>query len=182
MDDRLRTGGAVARALLAGVCAGLLVAAVLGTAVAPFGGLRVLTVRSGSMEPAIRTGDAIVVQRARPADLRLGDVVTFTDPADRSRLITHRVRTLRVTPARTFVTTKGDANTGVERWSVASRGEVAIARSRLPGLGYALAWTSSLAGRLALIVVPAVLLCVLELRRIWRRDAAPAGEPVSAAG
>ena len=53
---------------------------------------RPLVVLSGSMEPALGTGDVSVVRTIAPLDARPGDVVTFRDPDDADRLITHRVR------------------------------------------------------------------------------------------
>jgi len=58
----------------------------------PAFGLQAFTVMSGSMEPAIRTGDLIVAEHIALLDARPGDVVTFVDPLNRGRLITHRVR------------------------------------------------------------------------------------------
>jgi signal peptidase I len=174
-DERARSGlrrwGRAGRALAAGVACGLLAAVVLGAGVASLAGVRVLTVRSGSMEPSIRTGDAVVVHRIRPSEIRVGDVVTFTDPTASARLITHRVRAARLTSRHAHVTTKGDANTGVETWTMPARGELGLVRHRLPRAGYALAWSQSRSGRLLLVVLPALLWSVYELRRIWRRPA-----------
>ena len=35
---------------------------------------------SGSMQPAIHTGDVVVDESIAPAEARVGDVVTFKDP------------------------------------------------------------------------------------------------------
>ena len=58
-------------------------------------------------------------------------------------------------------------NTGTEQWTVGKDGEVALVRDRLPKLGYVLSWMRSFPGRIALVVIRAILLCALELRRIW---------------
>ena len=164
MISHLRTAGAV----LGGFVIGLLLIAILVLASGPLTGTRMLTVLSGSMAPTIDTGDAIVVRRVKPTDLRVGDVITFRDPADKTRLITHRLRTLRISGSMAHVVTRGDANTGTERWSIRKDGEVAVVRNRLPKLGYVLSWMRSQPGRLALVVIPAILLCAFELRRIWK--------------
>ena len=70
---------------------GLAVALVLALTVPLAFSARPLTVLSGSMEPALKTGDVIVVQRKAPMGVRPGDIVTFREPGGR-RLITHRVQ------------------------------------------------------------------------------------------
>lgn len=156
-----------AAGVAAGLACGLLVAVL---APLPLGG-RTFTVMSGSMEPTLHTGDAIVDTRTRATDLRVGDVVTFKDPSRSGRLVTHRVRSVEVRGGRVRVVTKGDANNTVERWSVPASGHVGRVRYRIWRLGYALAPLHTRIGLLALVALPAVALCVLELVSIWRPPA-----------
>ena len=159
-----------ARTLAAGLTLGAILAVVLGAALSPLFGIQIRTVLSGSMAPTINTGDALLVERVRAREVRVGDVITFTDPTDRSRLITHRVSTLRFDGKRANVTTKGDANTGVERWGIEADGTVGLVRQRLPRFGYVFAWAQSPLGRVLLVVFPALLWLAFELRRIWARQ------------
>lgn len=131
-------------------------------------GSRSLTVLSGSMEPAVHVGDVVVVEQVPPLDVRVGDIVTFRDPTDASRLITHRVREIHVEGRDVAFVTKGDANTSVERWSTDRDGTIGRVRFHVWRLGYLMFWIRSSLGRLALVVVPALLLGAFELRRIWR--------------
>lgn len=172
---RLRLGAA----LLEGLLIGVVLAVVAGSIAPGLFGHKVLTVLSGSMEPTIGTGDAVLVQDIEPRKMRIGDVVTFTDPTDQSRLLTHRVRGLDFRKGVAHVVTKGDANTGVERWTVPVDGHVGKVRSRLPQIGRAFVWSRTLPGRILLLVVPAVLLCALLLRRIWRTE--PGRQAITAA-
>ena len=150
----------------AGFLGGLLAAAALPVAF----GLRSLTVVSGSMLPTIGVGDVVVVEPIPPAEARVGDVVSFADPEDPRRILTHRVRDLRVDgPTVTFVT-KGDANTAEERWRIPVTGTIGRVVYRVPLVGRLLLPAQGRAGRLLLVVVPALALGALELRRIWRRD------------
>ena len=130
-------------------------------------GMHTYTVRSGSMDPAIATGDVIVTKSISPTEARVGDVVTFVDPEGSGSLITHRVRAIRQQGDRTAVVTRGDANNAFERWSVPSDGSIGQVAYRIPMLGRALAPLSSTLGKAGLIVIPALLLCALGLRRIW---------------
>lgn len=144
--------------------------AVLAPAVA---GYRSFTVLSGSMEPALRVGDVVMDEPVAARDVRPGDVVTFPDPGQGGRLITHRVEALRVSGATAEVTTRGDANNAVERWSIPAAGHVGRVVYRLPMLGYVLVGARSPLGRLALVVLPALGLGLMGVRAIWRPGSAP---------
>jgi signal peptidase len=154
-----------------GILAGLVLAAA-----GPFvlGG-RSFTVMSGSMEPAIHTGDLVVSEKISPAEAQVGDVVTFPDPTGADRLITHRLRSMQVRGGAARAVTKGDANNTVERWSAPADGHIGRVMYRLPRLGYVLAWGRSAGGRILLLLLPAVGLGIYVLIRIWR-------EPEEAAG
>jgi signal peptidase len=148
-----------------GTAAGL----ALGATVPRLLGYNVLVALSGSMEPTIATGDLVVGARIRPLDAKVGDIVTFQDPDRQARLITHRVRRMRVSGDRIRFETKGDANNNAETWTIARDGTVGRVEYRIPKLGYVWFWAGGRLGRLLLIVAPALLLGTLELRRIWRR-------------
>lgn len=74
-----------------------------------------LTVLSGSMAPAYRPGDAVIVQPVRGAEeasqLQVGDVITFMPEPEDLTTVTHRIVGVGVTGdgIQTFQT-KGDAN------------------------------------------------------------------------
>jgi signal peptidase len=131
-------------------------------------GLRDLTVLSGSMEPTISTGDVVVERQISPLDARLGDIVSFKDPEDASILITHRVQSMVVHDGVVSFVTKGDANTGVERWKVSADGTIGKVEYHVWHLGYLLSWIRGPLGRVVLVVVPALVLGAYELVRIWR--------------
>ena len=131
-------------------------------------GQRPYTVLSGSMEPAIGTGDIVVVERISPRQARVGDVVTFSDPHRSGRLITHRVRSSRRDGRRIDFVTKGDANNTVERWRIPADGVISRARYRVPELGRLALLTRTPGGLVLLVLVPLLLLGAHELARIWR--------------
>jgi signal peptidase len=160
-----------------GLALGLLLAAAVPQAI----GGHAYTVRSGSMAPAIDTGDVVVTRTIEPLAARAGQIVTFFDPDGSERLITHRVRALHRVGDRVEFVTQGDANTGQEHWNVASDGEIGRVLYRIPKLGYALIWIQGPVGRIALVVLPTLALMVFALIWIWRtrtgegRADAPAG-------
>jgi signal peptidase len=139
-------------------------------------GLRDLTVLSGSMEPTISTGDVVVERQISPLDARLGDIVSFKDPEDASILITHRVQSMVVHDGVVSFVTKGDANTGVERWKVSADGTIGKVEYHVWHLGYLLSWIRGPLGRVVLVVVPALVLGAYELGRIWRPRPGAASE------
>jgi signal peptidase len=163
-----RLGGGAALGIVVG-----LVLALLGPLV--FGG-RTFAVLSGSMEPTLHVGDLVLEKKIAATDIHVGDIVTFRSPDDASKLITHRVRRVVVANGTVKVVTKGDANQSVERWTVPADGSVGRALGRVPKVGYLLVWTRSPAGRMLLIVLPACLLGVSQLRRIWTKPAGGAGD------
>lgn len=138
---------------------------------------RPYTVLSGSMEPAIAAGDLVIAKRIAPLDVAIGDVVTFQDPDEAGRLVTHRVGGMRREGRRVEFVTKGDANTSVEQWRVSTGDDLGRVAYRIPWIGHAAAPMRSNAGLAGLAIV-LLLLMANELARIWRpeRKAAP-GEP-----
>lgn len=149
-------------AFVVGITAALLIPLVLGG--------RTLVVMSGSMEPALGVGDAVAVRSVSARALRIGDVITFRSPDGAARLLTHRVRRITIANGRVRIVTKGDSNTGAERWSTAASGTVGRVEYRIPKVGYVLTFARTGLGRIALMTVPALVLGVLALVRIWRRD------------
>jgi len=136
-----------------------------------FVGYGSLTVLSGSMEPTLHVGDVVIEDRVSPLDARIGDVVTFRDPEAPGRLYTHRIVSMTVSNDEVSFVTKGDANTGVERWRLPAGGKLGRVEYRIPLVGYLTNRAGSRLGRLGLIVLPAILFAIVEVRRIWRRKA-----------
>jgi signal peptidase len=142
----------------------LLLAAALPLAL----GARSMVVRSGSMTPTIRTGDVVVVRPIAPTEASVGDIVTFEAPDRSGRLLVHRIRAISRHGDKVAVVTQGDANSTREHWKVAADGTIGTVVYRVPALGFAISWISTPAGRVGLIVVPALLLAASLLAGIWR--------------
>lgn len=173
VDVRTSTG-ALRRALRFGLTAvlwsvgGLVLGLSMAITVPYLFGGKSLTVLSGSMEPNLHVGDVIVVHEISPLSARVGDIVTFRDPADPTRLVTHRVRSIQAVGNSVRFVTKGDANTSVENWKISADGKIGQVRYRIPRIGYTLAWIRGKLGRLMLVVIPALMLGAWEIHRIWR--------------
>jgi signal peptidase len=156
--DRVALGVLVAVAVT-------LVAVVVGL----LAGLRPFVIRSGSMAPAIDTGDVIVTRPVHPAQVGPGDVVTFRDPSRSEALVTHRVVEVSPEGDRYTFVTKGDANTGTEQWSVAAQGTVGARALVVPKAGYLVTKLAEPGFRIALLAAAALLGAFEALRRIWAR-------------
>jgi signal peptidase I len=164
---RMRVRALLAHALLTATCV-VALAILLGAGLARPLGFRVLVEHSDSMAPAIRTGDLLLARNIPPRAAHVGDVITFHDP-DGGRLLTHRVvsRELQQGGRWAFVT-KGDANTGVERWGVDAQGSLGRVTVRLPKAGYAASWLGNPLWCILLVGGGGLALALLLARRIWR--------------
>jgi signal peptidase len=131
-------------------------------------GYRSFTVLTGSMVPTLRVGDVVVEKAVRPEQVRIGDIVTFRDPARRGRLITHRVTSIAIRGGQAAVHTKGDANTAGEEWSIATTEQLGRVVHRVPAIGYIAVTSMQRPGRVICIVIPAIGLAAWALVAIWR--------------
>jgi signal peptidase I len=129
-------------------------------------GYRSLTVISGSMEPTLETGSVVIDDVISPLDARPGDILTFNDP-ERKRLLTHRLRRMRVEGGMAHMVTQGDANDAPERWSVPVKGEVGRVAYHVPKLGHLRAFISRREVRLGLLG-GVLLIGLLLLVDVWR--------------
>lgn len=70
------------------------------------GGLATVRANGGSMDPAIKTGQSVVVEHADPSKIASGDVIVFRRDG---LLVAHRVARIEQGPTLKF-TTRGDAS------------------------------------------------------------------------
>lgn len=155
-----------ARRLLLWTAGAAVVASLVLLVAAPALGWRALTVRSGSMEPALAVGDVIVEREVRAADVKPGAIVTFRDPAS-GALITHRVAAASLADGTARFVTRGDANTGAERWAVPASSTVGLVEHRIPKVGYVAGYAGTRPAAFAVVLALFALLA-LELRALWR--------------
>lgn len=108
-----------------------------GTALAAFG-YRVYVVESGSMEPALDVGDAIVVRDldgSGRGSVDVGDIITFAVDGGTFGTVTHRVVSVVESPIGEQYLTKGDANRAADSSPVAPDRIVGEVVARFPRLG-----------------------------------------------
>jgi signal peptidase len=123
---------------------------------------------TGSMEPAISPGDVVIDEQIAPWEARTGDIVTFRDPEDESKLLTHRVVSTRDAGSYIWFVTRGDANNTTERWRVGATGEIGRVIYTVPWVGHLAVLTRTKLGWGLLVGLPLLLILIEELVRIWR--------------
>lgn len=122
------------------------------------GGFRSFLVQSGSMEPAIMTGDVVIINRQK--QYFKNDVITFKDSQE--RVTTHRIVDLN----QKKFSTKGDANRTSDPELVEEEmilGKVIVV---LPKLGYLVTFCKTIPGILVLIIVPCLILIGDEVFKV----------------
>lgn len=127
------------------------------------GNYKVMVVRSGSMEPAIKTGSVVAI---RPGEYQVGDVVSFADPKSAQMVITHRIADIKEEAGQKYYTTKGDANPGQDSALIAQKNVLGKVFLTIPYLGYAVHTAKQPYGFLALVVVPALWIIFDEAKKI----------------
>ena len=156
-------------ALFAGSAVGSFVLVVMLSPIllVPFG-FRSATVMSGSMIPTLNVGDIVIEKPIEPGQAKIGDVITFTDPSDENRLLTHRVRSIKVKGNVFTFKTKGDANNTEEKWHIPADGTIGRVSTSIPKVGYILGSHRGPWLRFSFVVIPAIIWAIYELVNIWR--------------
>jgi signal peptidase len=127
---------------------------------------QVYIVPSGSMEPTIHTGSFACTVPVKTSEIKTGNVIAFVDPVNAKLTIVHRVVKVTALDKQIEFKTKGDNNNSQDLWIVPPplvRGKFIFA---LPYLGYISANAKTPIGFGLMIVLPAILLVLLQIKRI----------------
>jgi signal peptidase len=131
-------------------------------------GWKGMIVLSGSMAPAMPTGGISLVEPATIDSLSVGDIVTFRRPGGSGAIVSHRVVAIGQQLGDTTLWTKGDANAAPDLWVVGRSDVVGRVRLTVPYAGYASQRLHTRSGFLVLLLLPASIVVVGELRLIAR--------------
>ena len=144
-------------------------------------GVKIGAVESGSMSPTIPEGSLIVIKPVDPESIRLGQVISYHPPGSPRTTVTHRVAEIvRDGRGRVSFRTRGDANTDLDRYVVPGSNLVGRVRMDVPYIGSFAQGLGSRGAFIALIILPALALTGMELRRLARKHKqtrSPIGEP-----
>jgi len=138
------------------------------------GTYRLATVLSGSMAPGMPVGSVAVLVPVDPADVGVGDVITYQSPIDR-QVVTHRVVEVVESGPNPVLRTKGDANASADPWNARLAGGPAWRRvAVIPYAGNAIRTLRSAPVHHATVHLVPLLLLAAMLSAIWSpRKAAP---------
>lgn len=149
--------------LLAAIAAILIVPSLMG--------YKSMAVLSGSMEPGIPVGSIIYVGKTDPAELKVGDIVTYQISGE--TMVTHRVEAIDYDNRQ--ITTKGDANENADASPVDFTSVVGKASFHLPFIGYISIYAKTPLGIAAVCGVLVVLILLNFLPDIFSREDAGSG-------
>ena len=140
-----------------GVIAILLIISVLPIT----GNIKFMTVLSGSMEPAIKTGSVVMTKPA--STYNVGDIITFGPYSKTKPPTTHRIAEIQ---GEAYIT-KGDANNAPDARQVSKKDIIGKVIVDVPYFGYVVAFARKPIGFLLILIVPALAIIFDEIKKIF---------------
>lgn len=163
----LRFGAVLGQGCRVVVCAGVgLVMFATTAALAAHGaGYRLVIITTGSMAPALPVDSLAIAAPTSARDVSVGDVVVMT--RDDGVRVTHRVISIDGEGVGAEAVTQGDANADPDSTPYLLPAESLTVETVVPGVGAALAYLASPAGRFAAVAVVISMLSGLALWHLW---------------
>lgn len=125
---------------------------------------RIMSVMSGSMEPALQTGSLIVIKPV--SEYKERDIITFQSSNKKNDYTTHRLIKVEDKDDQKIYITKGDANKESDTEQIARDKIIGKKLFSIPFLGYILGYIKTLPGLMIIIIVPAVIIIYEEVNKI----------------
>ncbi|NCB52316.1 MAG: signal peptidase I [Clostridia bacterium] len=140
-------------------------------------GYRLFYITTGSMEPTLPVGSAILVHKA-PESYEIGDIITFfsKDETIYDRPNTHRIVGIQSESGQIFYTTRGDANASPDMEPVLGEdviGRVVWQTGTIPLAGNLLAFLATKFGFVLIILLPLLLItvgCIKDFTREYKKE------------
>jgi signal peptidase len=152
----------------------------VGILMAPSFDWHVEKILSGSMEPALQVGGAVVSRPVQPEDIEVGNIISYHPPTKPDALVCHRVVDIESADTLIFQT-KGDANEEIDAYTVPADNIVGRVAFDIPLLGHVAEFAGTMIGLIVLLYVPALILITGEVRNIWvaleEREETKGGRP-----
>ncbi len=133
------------------------------------------TILTQSMQPNINPYDVIVdVAVKNPEDIQVGDIITFvsTSSLTKGMTITHRVYDIKQENGEYVYYTKGDDNLSPDALPAPYSNVLGKVLFHIPQLGRIQSFLSTKGGWLIVVVVPAVIIIILDILKIFRLQTA----------
>lgn len=130
--------------------------------------IKILAVVSGSMEPTIKTGTAILIKPV--SNYNVDDIVTFKTPNAKKSddYTTHRIFKINNDTGSPVYVTKGDANDSPDGQTIATDKIIGKYYGGIPYFGYFISYIKTLPGLLCIIIIPAAIIVIEEARKIHK--------------
>jgi signal peptidase len=128
------------------------------------GNFKVLTVLSGSMEPAIHRGSVVIVFPTN--EYKIGEIITFGQISKTKTPTTHRIFDMKVDAGVPSYITKGDANNGPDQKIVTPKEIIGKVLFSVPFAGYVVTAARKPWGFIAIIIIPALIIIYDEIKKI----------------
>jgi signal peptidase I len=126
-------------------------------------GLSFEPVLSGSMEPTIMTGAMIAIKKVDPQVIKVGDIIGF-HVQGMDTPVCHRVIEIVTTETGYGFRTQGDSNNAPDTWTVRPQDVTGKVYFNVGWLGKLSKFVKTTAGFITLIMIPAVLIVIMEIR------------------
>lgn len=142
----------------------------------PLLGEQPVIVKGPSMSPTIPLGSLLVEQTVRPAELAVGDVVTFVQP--NGAVVTHRITRIAIVDGELAIETKGDANAAADSALHPADRVTGRVVTVVPYAGFLFAFLTIPSGVLSIAsILGSLLLSVWLLEDVSRESATRASRP-----
>lgn len=127
---------------------------------------KILSVMSGSMEPAIKTGNLVFIKPSAAYDQ--GEIISFhpNDAKTEKEIVTHRIDSVENSINHKFYITKGDANNAPDPQRISEDKIVGKYIFRVPLLGYLFGFIKTIPGLVLIIIIPATIIIYEESKKI----------------
>lgn len=130
------------------------------------GGVLPLIVLTDSMYPEIHSGDLIICHIEDAEDIKVGDVISYFDPAGNgTSIVTHRVTEVTTEDGGLAFRTKGDANNVEDSMLVPADKLVGVYQKRIPSMGNVAMFMQTTQGLIICVVCPILLLVGYDMIR-----------------
>lgn len=128
------------------------------------GGIKLLVVKSGSMEPSIKTGSIIIVKNLK--NYNISDIITFKNTSSNATN-THRIINIKCIETNCKFKTKGDANIKADSDLVRQENIIGKSLIAIPYLGYLSQFVKTLPGLIIVVIIPGTIIIYEELKKIY---------------
>ncbi len=125
-----------------------------------------MIVLTDSMYPDIKSGDLIITKSVDAETVKVGDVITFYDPASKTgAVVTHKVVELTDIEGELAFITQGVANNAPDELPVPAESLIGVYQSRIPAMGNVAMFMQTTPGLIVCVVVPLLLLVGYDILR-----------------